>query len=129
VTYIQLHNGTYCRWPLRVVGLLFSGELTLLLSASVDVSAGESSRSVAFFQSQPLLHFSESGCLKVFCSFLKQVCCRSTFRRCFLYSPPAVGLGHVRWSVAGCDFRDVQSSFLFEPHVMGANFYYRTFLS
>ena len=45
----------------------------------------------------------------------------------FLYSPSAVGFRLVRWSIAGCDFNDVKRSCLFEPHVMGANFCYRTF--
>ena len=51
---------------------------------------------------------------------------RAPFRQCFPYSPPAVGFGPLRWSVAWCNFHDVQLSCLFEPHAVGDNFFYRT---
>ena len=47
---------------------------------------------------------------------------RSTLRRSFPYSPPAVGFVLLRWSVAGCNIHVVYHSCLFVPHAMGANF-------
>ena len=101
--------------------LLFSGELTLLQSTSVGVVAGDPQAVTAatVFRS-----WDSSG------SFVRtssRSVVRSTFRRCFLHSPPAVGFGLLRWSVIGCNLRVVQLSCFFEPHAMGANFCYCTF--
>ena len=102
--------------------LLFSGELTLLLSTSVGVVVGDPQAVAA---ATVLRSWNSSGS---FARTSSRSAVRSTFRRCFPYSPPAVGFGLLRWSVIGCNLRVVQLSCLFEPHAMGANFCYRTFL-
>jgi hypothetical protein len=101
--------------------LLFSGELTLLQSTRVGVVAGEPQAVTA---AAVVRSWDASGSFA--CTSSRSVV-RSTFRRCFPYSPPAVGFGFLRWSVAGCNLRVVQLSCLFEPHAMGANFCCRTF--
>jgi hypothetical protein len=90
--------------------LLFSGELTLLQSTSGGVDAGEPQAVTAVAVDQSWV---ASG---PFARTSNRSVVRSTFRRCFRYSPPAVGFGLLRWSVAGCNLH-VQLSCLFEPHV------------
>jgi hypothetical protein len=55
--------------------LLLSGELMMLLSASVGLIAGESQAGPSCCLSHSRYRSPESGCLKVLCSYLKQVCC------------------------------------------------------
>jgi hypothetical protein len=91
--------------------LLFRGELTLLQSTIGGVDAGESQAvtTVAVDQSW--------DASRSFARTSSRSVVRSTHRRCFPYSPPAVGFGLLRWSVARCNHYVVQLSCLFEPHV------------
>jgi hypothetical protein len=101
--------------------LFFSGELTLLQSASAGAVTSEP-QAVTAANVVRSWDASESFA----CSSSRSVV-QSTFRRCLPYSPPAVSFGLLRWSVAGCNLYVVQFSCLFEPHAMGAIFCYRTF--
>ena len=99
--------------------LLFSSELTLLQSTSAGVVAGKpqavTAATVVGMPLGPLL-VPQAGLL-------------SGRHSCnVLYSPPAVGFGLLRWSIARYNVIVVQLSRLFEPHAMGANFCYHTFL-
>jgi hypothetical protein len=80
------------------------------------------SRSVAITQLELLIAVRSRDASRSFARTSNRSVVRSTFRWCFLYTPPAVGFGHVRWSITRCNLHVVQISCLFEPHAMGANF-------
>ena len=100
---------------------VFSGALTLLLSASVGAFALEPQAVTA---ATAVRSWDASGS---FARTSNRSVVRSTFRRCFPYSPPPVGFGLLRWSIAGCNLHVVQLSCLFEPHAIDDNFCYHTF--
>jgi hypothetical protein len=121
VTYIQLRNVRIKADRCVMLQLLFSGQLTLIKSTSVDIVAGEPQAVTA---ANVFRRWVASGS---FARTSSRSIVRSTFRRCIPYSPRAVGFGLLRWSVAGSNPCFVQLSCLFELHVMGANFCYRTY--
>ena len=120
VTYTYLHNGKYLSWSVRGNEADAPRSVhSVIISKCRRGRLLATSRSVAFFQSQPLLML-EVEILQgpLFAPQASLKSCRGFGG--FLSSPTAAGFGILRWSVARRNLHVVQFSCLFEPHAMGA---------